>query len=227
MKRIIIVLILIVLLMNLTSCKQMYYWEADTHEEFADYIEKYGELHDLHVDTFISFDLDDKDEVLTKQYTVFSMISPFANDFERKHGYICDFYSDVLAVRFLYYLRGDEENANEYAYKIKCTCSRVGFNYTEDDEIDILPSECSTYNESSNPSFDSMYEESVLRAGEGVDMYSYYYHYSVYVNNVKACCIHISSIDEPSKEKLEQIVQMLKDSIVVLNAEGMLLWSDK
>ena len=45
------------------------------------------------------------------------------------------------------------------------------------------------------------------------------YHYKLLVNEKKFACIHISSIEEASEEKLEEIVQMLIDSMVIINTE--------
>ena len=47
------------------------------------------------------------------------------------------------------------------------------------------------------------------------------------VNDTLKCNIHISSIEEASEEKLNEIIQMLLDSLVVINAEDFFIWRDK
>ena len=55
-------------------------------------------------------------------------------------------------------------------------------------------------------------------------IYSYVYHYQINVNNTKFGCLHISSVDEINEEKLAEIIQMMGDSLVVLNTEEFFIW---
>ena len=49
---------------------------------------------------------------------------------------------------------------------------------------------------------------------------------AVTVNGVEVACIHISSIEEASEEKLDEIIQMLSDSLVVINTDEWFIWRD-
>ena len=59
--RVVLLIFLFMDTMSLTSCifdsEIPYDWEVYSHEEFVKQIETYYSLHDLFVDTFISFDL--------------------------------------------------------------------------------------------------------------------------------------------------------------------------
>jgi hypothetical protein len=148
--------------------------------------------------------------------------------FYRDHGYFCDLYaSGGISPAYLFYLKSDGENTNEFAYKIKYGGRFVDFNYTADDKIEILISKCSAGSGAIITQYDEFYEDAWFSDGtEREKIYNYVYHYSVYVNDVEAGCIHISSIDEPSEEKLDEIIQMLYDSLVVINTENFFIWRD-
>ena len=90
-----------------------------------------------------------------------------------------------------------------------------------------MPSTCKIYSNYDSPSNDLIYEESLLleRNDEGkYKVYNHIYHYSLYIDGTEACCIHISSIDEASEEKLNEIIQMMQDSLVVINTEKYFIW---
>ncbi len=229
--RVMLVVLLLGGTLNLAGCGLVeYYWEGKSHQEFVEYIKNYNSRHDLFVNTFISFDLDNHYEVSERIYYLFSIISTRARGFERNHGYICDIHEDGFGIKFLYYLRSDTELENDRAYKIKCSFTKVPFNFTENDKIEFTQSECNYYNDVTNSVDDFVYEKSFYLDGSKTEediIYNHRYHYSIYVNDTEACCIHISSIDEASEEKLADIIQMLSDSMVVLNTENFIIWQNK
>ena len=226
--RVMLVVILVASTVTLSGCGQFEYeWEVNSHKEFVEKIEQYNSIHNIYVDTFISFDLDDNEQVSKRLYSQHAMISPRTNSFEKDNGYICDIHNELYGIRFLYYLRSNNENINEYSYKVKCYCLRTDFNFTENDKIEILSSE---YEKGSNLEYDLSYEETleIYGSDEGrYPLYNYVYHYSVYVEGVEVCCIHISSIDEATDEKLDEIIQMLSNSLVVLNTEKFFIWRNR
>ena len=230
--RLMVVVVLLSSTITFTGCGQFEYeWEVNSHKEFVEKIEQYNSVHDLYVNTFISFDLDDNEQVSKSLYSQFTMLFPRVNSFSQKNGYIYDIHEDALSTRFLFYLRDDGENPNEYAYKVKCNLAIVDFNFTENNEIEILSSECENgSSEFYSLKYDLAYEESLKIYGSNEEknaFYNYVYHYSIYVDGAEVCCIHISSIDEASDEKLDEIIQMLSDSLVVLNTEQNFIWRDK
>lgn len=215
----------------LTSCGYVEYdREFNSHKEFANYIENYNSLHDLYVDTFISFDLDNNEKVTKSIYYTFAIIDSNAKSFAIDHGYICDIHEDGLSQILIYYLKGEDENYNDYAYKIKCSFSKVPFNFTSDDVIRIEESSCEYYSNNSSLRNDEFYEDSLMNMSpltEEDRIYNHVYHYTLYVNDTKACCIHISSIEEASQEKLDEIIQMLYESLEVINTGKFFIWRDK
>ena len=228
--RVMLVVFLMTGAVSLTSCifdsVIPYDWEVYSHEEFVKQIETYYSLHDLFVGTFISFDLDDNDEVSKRVYFTGTMANSKARGFNRKHGYVCDLYADGLAEQLLFYLKSDGEQYSDCAYKIKCTFKRVDFNYNEKDKIEIAKSECRC--SFAGLEYDLMYEESLMvdPNPEDAPVYNYMYHYSLYVNDTLKCNIHISSIEEASEEKLNEIIQMLLDNMVILNPKDFFIWRD-
>lgn len=226
------VILLIFLLANMlcfSSCifHGIIVWhkEVYSHEEFVQWVEGYNSRHDLYVDTFISFDLDDNEQVTKRLYASTTRISTKHNGFIAEHGYICDIHGYSFPTFFAFYLKDDGENANDYAYKIRCEPRVVDFNFTENDNIEICSSEeCTT---SYSAAFlDYMYENSLIYQphSEKVSVYNHIYHYSMYANDKLIACFHISSIDEASEEKLDEIIQMMSDSLVILNTEDFFIW---
>ena len=226
--RVMLVVFLMTGAVSLTSCifdsVIPYDWEVYSHEEFVKQIETYNSLHDLYIDTVISFNLDDNDEVSKSIYHTGSMTNGKARGFNRKHGYVCDLYADGLAEQLLFYLKSDGEQYSDCAYKIKCAFKRVDFNYNENDKIEIIESECNC--SFASLKYDLKYEESLrIHPSYGdAPIYKYMYHYSLYVNDTLKCDIHILSIEEASEEKLNEIIQMLLDSIVILNPKDFFIW---
>ena len=225
--RIMLLVLLLASVSSFTSCGvSPYYWEGHTHKEFANYIENYNSKHDLYVDTFISFDLDDNEEISKRIYWIFTLASSKAHSFAKKHGYLCDKHEDDFGYCILFYLKEYGESAYDYAYKIKCLFPDVDFNYSEDDNIKIVKlSEDSANSNNDNSHHDSYFEDlvgSLLRQTE--EIYNYAYYYAVYVNDTKVCRINISSIDKANEEKLDEIIQMLSDSMVILNTAKFFWW---
>ena len=229
--RVMLLVLLLASTVSFAGCgKFEYEWEVNTHREFVEKIKQYNSVHDLYVNTFISFDLDNNEQVSKSLYSQFTMLFPSANSFSQKNGYIYDIHEDGLSTRFLFYLKNDGENPNEYAYKVKCNFVIADFNFTENNKIEILSSECgNSSSEFYSLKYDLAYEESLKINGSNDEknpFYNYVYHYSIYVDGAEVCCIHISSMDEASKEKLAEIIQMMQDSLVVLNTEKFFIWRD-
>ncbi len=228
--RLMLITLLLTSTLTLASCgKFRYEWEVYTHKEFVEKIEEYNSSHNLFVDTFISFDLDDNPQITKSLYSVYSRVSPKTNSFRKENGYIYDKHNETLITKFVFYLDGIF--GKEYGYKIKCNLMVVAFNFTENDKIEILKSECAHANDQVGyDEYDTIYEETLLKANKEFEQliprYTCVYHYSIYVDDVEICCIHISSMSEATEEKLSEIIQMLSDSLVVLNTEKYFIWRD-
>ena len=232
--RVIIAIFLIANMLSLTSCGGLvnYSWETNSHKDFADYINKYNSLHDLYLETNISFDLDNNEKVTKSIYYIFAMLPVSRKGYCIKNGHTCDLHVDGLSRILVYYLKGDGENANGNEYKIKCSFSKVPFNFTNEDEFEIRESSCEYYSSLRNLSNDLVYENSIQKRVSSEEIknnsiYNNVYHYTLYVNGVRSCCIHISSVEKASEEKLAEIHQMLLDNMVVINGEGLYIWRNQ
>ena len=224
--RVMTLILLLVISLTLSSCPSPipYDREVYSHEEFVKQIETYYSCHDLFVETYISFDLDDNDAVSKSIYFTATNVNSKARGFNIKHGYVCDRYNDDgLLFRFIYYLKTKE---NDYGYKIKCFNRIFDYNFNENDKIEILSSQVFNCKGNLDFKYDLMYEELAcqLLIEPDAAIYNHTYHYSFCVNGLEMCCIHISSIEEASEEKLDEIIQMLLDSLVILNPDDFFIW---
>ena len=213
MKRFFALFLCAVMMLSLISCGEFAYeWEVDTHDEFVKNIEKYNSINDGFVDTFISFDLDDNTEITKRLYGFHTMVS------SKNVSDIYDINDKFINISLVFYMKGNTNiySNNDHAYKIRCEYKSVKYNFSEDDQIKIQPSKESgcvfSY-------LDLYYQES-LSSGYRYskdEVYKSFYHYEILVNDEDFGCIHISCIEEPSEEKLNEIIDMLYDSLVIIN----------
>ena len=209
--RIMLLVLLLTSVFSFAGCGMLpYSWEVYSHAEFIKEIEKYNSINNGSVDTFISFDLDSNEDVTQKIYCLKTVV----NDTLRKKLGFVDILDKYYTIYQLFYLRSND-NSNQYEYKITCSYDRSHDNFTERDIIEIRHGEhygsCGGYSGYYQETFDFGPDNQPIR------MYNYFYEYQIYVNNIKIGCVHISSIDETSEEKLNEIIQMLYDSLVVIN----------
>ena len=213
--RVMLVVLLLAGVLNLFGCyfgpTVAYNWCVNTHDEFVVEIEKYNSVNDGFVNTFISFDFDDNKDISEKYYQMCTTVNKGA---VYKYG-LCDKYSDgPIYIELVYYFKSNIENDqySEHAYKIYCVYGDVEYSFSEYDKIEIQNT--MTHN------CVSLYKDRYYgdRTSENM-IYNNVYHYEFLVNGVEFACIHISSIKEASEEKLEEIVQMLMDSMVIINTE--------
>ena len=189
-------------------------WEVYSHKEFIEKIEQYNSINNGSIDTFISFDFDDNENITKKIYYFWTDVSDRFGIYD-----ILDHYYDI---DLIFYLK-DQDHL--YYYKIHYNYNRnhTQNNFTEQDKIEIVKFDnhhCVVQN-------DCYYDESIEdHSNEEVIMYNHYYKCGIYVNGARIGCIHISSIDETSEEKLDEIIQMMSDSLVVINADGFFVWRE-
>ena len=184
-----------------------YNWGAETHREFIEEIEKFNSLNDGSVDTFISFDLDENKDVSKIYYKMSTIANTAVINKFGLHDKVCD----TVGVEIICYLKSniEDDGHSEYAYKI---LFGYGGNrkFSNQDKIEIRQ-------ETTCPqlrSHDLFYENDTTRL-----VYKNRYCYRMYANDNGIASIHISSVDEASEEKLNEIIQMLYDSLVIINTE--------
>ncbi|MGM9632239.1 MAG: hypothetical protein ACI3XL_04020 [Eubacteriales bacterium] len=99
MKKSIVLALCIIMMLSLVSCGGHIYrdFEFNSNAEFAEFIGNYNSMHDLYVDTFMSFDLDGNKTVTKSIYYAFTVMPLSAREFVIKNGYICDIHGEGLA----------------------------------------------------------------------------------------------------------------------------------
>ena len=208
--RVMIAILLFTSVLNLSGCMLGGVpsdWEVYSHQEFVKRIEKFNSINNGSVDTFISFDLDNNENVINSIYYFWITLT-------EEFG-LYDIHDKFYDVKQIYYLGG---------YKIKCNYKRIKNNFTQDDKIEIRFNESHHNKSSHNPqcqfaSNDSYYEGSLEHRDGYTEhkIYNYFYYYEIYVNDSEIACIHISSRYESNEEELNEIIKMLEDSLVVIN----------
>lgn len=213
------VLTMMAVMISLASCVvRPYDWSVESHREFVEKIGDFNSKHDEFVNTFISFDLDEQENVSNGIYYFVTL----ANNLNAEIFGVRDKICNTFDVYITYYLKSDTEDAeySDHKYQVACYYRDKPFNFSEQDKIEIRKS---TSNDGVNPSeqcnliaLDGLYSETLFG-----DKYYYknLYHYEIYANDKKVACIHISSVDETNEEKLNEIIRILLDSIVIINSE--------
>ena len=180
-------------------------WSVYDHQSFVEKIEEFNSKHNAYVDTFISFDLDSNEEILEKYY-YFQAVSSSKQSKDTPYDKYTNHFHEVV---ILFYLSG---------YKIEYK-SQTGLsgNFTDKAEFDIK----SGGKHGMDCKEDALYYQD---SDNSKKIYNYAYYYKLYVNDVEFGCVHISSVDEPSEEKLNELLQMMEDSLVVINTEKFFIW---
>ena len=219
--RVMLVILLITSAVGLFGCyfgaTIVYNWEVNMHDEFVAEIEKYNSVNDGFINTFISFDLDKNEDVSKRIYQFYTITN---NGGVNKFG-LCDKICSFWNIGLMFYLKSNIENSdhNEHAYKIICSYDNVEYTFSEYDKIEIKQNntdKCGCKRE-----LDMYYHEHLGYSSFEIEdkIYTNAYYFEMLVNDVKFACIHISSIEEASEEKLNEIIQMLLDNMVIINTE--------
>lgn len=225
--RVMLVILLVASAVSLFGCyfgpTIGYRWYVNTHEEFVQKIEEFNSINDGVIDTFISFDLDENEEVSERWYWFVTSAIKTAKE---KLG-LCDKICNTYAIYQLFYLKANTQN-NEHedcAFKIACFYRDAQYNFSENDKIEVKKG--TTFNGEVVPEqqcgeFQDEYKDFGIDYSNLPEnmIYNYSNHYEFFVNDKEFMCIHISSVDEVSEEKYEEIIQMLLDNMVVINVEG-------
>ena len=207
-------------IVSITSCiwgpTIAYDWQVESHHEFVGKIVQFNSTHDDSINSFISFDLDENEDVSGRIYHFDTIANKSA---VQKYG-LCDKTCSTFDIDIIYYFKSDTENSayQDCVYQIGCYYRDASFNFSKQDKIEIK--QCNTYNgEESANQCSHVYEDRKYLETLCSDpaIYNHVYHYEIFVNNTEVACIHISSINEASEEKLNEIIAMLYDSLVILN----------
>ena len=190
----------------------------DSCEDFAEFVSKYNSKRDDFTFTFVLFDFPESSGIETYLYKAWTTRDFKRNLFTGENIYD-EFYDKTHGKAFscdmIFYM--DEASANgsviARAYQIRCRYMTPNYNFYQSDEmrIELISSNTSAHSE--DISSWTRETHSYTR------YYSYEYIYKLYVNDVETVTVTVSAENEPSAEKLEEICQLLLESIVVINAD--------
>lgn len=219
LSKVVIYVVLGMVVVMLSSCFMYmaeYCASFYTHSEFVNFIERYNSKNDGYVSTFISFDFDSNEAVADKQYAV-GTVAKF-NRYTHKTK-IFDKYYDDLAVQIVLLLDGEDENNDvvRNAYQVVCrySSSYSDFNFYQTDDFSYT--KLDENNEKSK--FPYNIHKSSYYNPDDLE-YNYACTYNLNVNGIYVMEIAIASLEEEiSHEKIDEILQILMDNIVIINTE--------
>ena len=218
--RLMLVVVLVVSTLTLFSCggpNIFGYYRAErnceysSHQEFKSFVEKYNSKNDGTVSTFVSFDFDSIDIVSDRSYYwgIVANLNEYVDDT------IFDKYQDYLSIRMKFYVDELKENGElmKKAYQIFCLYSTKTLDYIFDKNDNITLNLIDDLGGASLPGIYDKYNPYD-------ENYNYIDTYVLNVNGTEFMKIYISALDTNiSREKLNEICQLLMDNIVIINTE--------
>jgi len=227
MKRIIIALILVSLVFSLTACPGGIRAQVDrtrefeSHEDLVEFVEKYSSQNDGFVETFVSFDFGDSSTVkpyryylhtsqlIKKHWLTGDIVSEEIYAKGHSNGFVCEFvfYDDVVGAQIVCeYITSKTEN------------------FYQNDEISISFEKSYLENSALNDGkilYDDFYEIRTvdIENAKYENRYNYLYLYQIKINGEDKISVKIASKSELPQEKLDELCEILLDSIVIINTE--------
>jgi hypothetical protein len=212
--RVMLVILLVASALNFGACGKgwsqfsgCYY----SHTEFMEFVKEYNSINDGEVLTFLSIDLDDVP--CYKCYEVAGVTKTKNNKLLIYDKYM----TNGVGVMICIYLDDVDESGTliENAYQIVCVDTNTKHKYYSIDSLSL---------------FDSVDEEPIyIQYGNRSDVfynptenaYNHIQTYNLNTNGNTVMQITIASLEkEMSQEKLDEIIQMLYDRLVIINTEG-------
>ena len=191
----------------LNSCSSIGFSEEtlNSHKEFVEFVETFNSQNDGTVSTFISFDFDKNNQIKSKSYKYHLEI--------RRYAYMdtgeYDKYTEQAIIWMYFYLDDKKESITENEYQIMCVYSAKDFNFYQNDNFKLIHAD--------GEQRDTVFKQS---HSENLNYYVHTQKYTMSTDGKDIMSIYISSIAEPTQEKLDEISQLLMDNIVIINTEG-------
>ena len=183
-------------------------------KDFHKFIEKYNSQNDGFVGTYISFDFDNSSIVEEKCYSMFMLakLNKYKGDmiFDKYQG-------DNLGLKFVLYINDIDDNGTtiKNAYQIICT-GIVGYDKYKFNSKDALSITNVEEDENSKKNYYRSYKFSFYNPLE-LD-YKYISTYDFCANDNHYMYIIVAALkDTVPQEKLDEILQLLMDNIVIIN----------
>ena len=181
----------------------------DTNNDFVKFIERYNSKNDGVVYTFIAFDFDSYAKVKLYKYELNTMWKAgydLNKMYDKNH-------SDGFRCNAIFHI--DEINA-----QIQCKYSTKNYNFYQNDNISFEFIE--SYQAFAPDGVREEYADLRTFNFETLDYdryYEYMYVYKISINQKEEVTVKITLENEITREKLDEIVQLLVDNITIINTE--------
>lgn len=204
-----------------------------SHANLIKFIEKYNSKNDGFVNTFISFDFDNNDDVVPYCYYLNTLGTIKRSRITRESE-----YAELYDADHHYGFWGEYcFHMEDPTVQIQCTWYMKDYNFYQDDEISVeFIDNFSIYDEDKTielmmdygyENFDSFREDMgdrrtllISQEHRYEKQYSYVYFYQIKVNGEDMVFVKIYTETEFENEKLDEICQLLLDNMVIINTEG-------
>lgn len=213
--RLMLVIFLLTSTLVLTSCPGGYGSRVnrtilfDTNEDFVKFIDNYNSKNDASIYTFVAFDFDNCEQVKLYKYELNTMWKAgydINKMYDKNH-------SESFRCNAIFHI--DEINA-----QIQCKYSTKDYNFYQNDNMSFEFIE--SYQAFAPDGVREEYadQRTFNFATLNYDKYyEYMYIYQIRINGKEEVTVKITSEKEISGEKLDEIVQLLMDNIVIINTE--------
>ena len=213
--RLMLVIFLLTSTLVLTSCPGGYGSRVnrrvlfDTNEDFVNFLEHYNSKNDGAVYTFIAFNFINCEKVKLHQYelnTVWKAGYDLNKMYDKNHSY-------AFGCNAIFHI--DEINA-----QIQCKYSTKDYNFYQNDNMSFEFIE--TYQAFAPDGVREEYADQRTFNFETLDYdryYEYMYIYRISINQKEEVTVKITSENEIRREKLDEIVKLFVDNIVIINTE--------
>ena len=174
--------------------------DMDTHGEFVSFLERYNSKNDGFKSSFISID---------------AKAIPYLEDsiyrFSAVHNYGDSVFYDnnTKLSRITMYFYLNEPSIGEL--KIKCFYDKKDIHFSDSDNFEI------NLVESFKPQYFDYVDERTDNYETSAGKYKFVYQLELMINNNREMLINISSVNEMSEEKIEEISDMLLSEMIVIN----------
>ena len=221
--KIMLLVILATSALTLTACNGWYGMVDRTitfknHKELCEFAKKYGSENDGFVETFISFDFDNNNDVEVYQYNFYTtrqikksiitgdIINNDWYDKDHSSGFECEYIFHMNAIDaqiICHYSTNSDYNfyqGDEISFQLVDTYQKFEPNGDKEEWADKRTFNMETLD------YDKYYE--------------YMYVYQININGNEEVNLNITAKNEMSIEELDKIVQLFIDNIVIINTEG-------
>lgn len=204
-----------------------------SHSELVDFVEDYNSKNDGFVDTFVSFDFDNNNEVRPYRYC-FRSVWALPGLFSKRDGGYKKLYdknhSHMFDCEMIFHIDDDVDKMYCQIYCFFETNNEYNFYQGDNISIEFVgkysvydkwkyidESNCDTYgferrfNDIRSYNYDTKTSELT---------YNIMYAFLIKINDITELNIEITSVYDMTEEQLNYISQLFMDNLVIINTEG-------